>query len=219
PPTTFSPSGWIRHLREGFFISGASGYSLKRPQIVDEDETILSRRNAGFNRRGQRQLAGQRKNQMDKELTAKQSRFVDEYLIDLNATQAAIRAGYSQKTAQEIGSENLSKPIIAAAIQAAMDKRSEAAGITAKYVLETIVDTIERCKQARPVLYKDGSKVYVDTPDGDIVPAYTFEANAVLKGAELLGKHLKLFTDKTEHSGPNGGPVDMNMTITMVKPK
>lgn len=61
-------------------------------------------------------------------LTDKQERFVSEYLIDLNATQAAIRSGYSQKTAQRIGSENLSKPLIADAIaeaKAAAAKRNE----------------------------------------------------------------------------------------------
>ena len=57
-------------------------------------------------------------------LTTKQRCFVDEYLIDLNATQAAIRAGYSEKTAQRIGSENLSKPLVKKAIQAAIEARS-----------------------------------------------------------------------------------------------
>jgi phage terminase small subunit len=46
-----------------------------------------------------------------------------------------------------------------------------------------------------------GKPVYVETPDGQVVPAFTFEPMAVLKGAELLGKHLKMFTDKVEHSG------------------
>ena len=53
---------------------------------------------------------------MNAKLTPKQQRFIDEYLIDLNATQAAIRAGYSPRTARQIGQENLSKPVIAAAV-------------------------------------------------------------------------------------------------------
>lgn len=68
-------------------------------------------------------------------LTAKQARFVKEYLVDLNATQAAIRAGYSEKTAKVIGSENLTKPAIASAVAAAQQKRSEEIGITAHAVL------------------------------------------------------------------------------------
>lgn len=139
-------------------------------------------------------------------LTAKQKRFVEEYLIDLNATAAYKRAGYKGEghAAESSASEILRNPEVEKAIQEAMDKRSEEAGIDAKYVLNTIVETIERCKQAKPVTYKDGSPVLTETPTGEIVPAYAFDSGAVLKGAELLGKHLKLFTDKTEHSGVVG---------------
>lgn len=112
-------------------------------------------------------------------LTAKQQAFVREYLIDLNATQAAIRAGYSAKTAGAIGEENLRKPEITAAVQEAMDARAQRTEITADYVLETIRGTIERCN----------------------AKGEQYDPRSVLKGAELLGKHLKLFTDKVEHSG------------------
>lgn len=136
-------------------------------------------------------------------MTPKQDAFVREYLIDLNATQAAIRAGYSKNTAHATGHENLSKPEIANAIQAAMDSRAERTEITADYVLTTIHETIERCKQAKPVTTRNGEPVLVETPDGNMAQAYVFDSGAVLKGAELLGKHLKLFTDKVDvdHSG------------------
>jgi phage terminase small subunit len=110
------------------------------------------------------------------ELTPKQSMFVKEYLVDLNATQAAIRAGYSAKTAGSVGNENLQKPEIATAIQAAMDKRSQKTEITAEYVLTGIKNVTERCAD-----------------EGD-----NHNPQAALKGYELLGKHLKLFTDKIE---------------------
>jgi len=61
-------------------------------------------------------------------LTAKQKRFIEEYLIDMNATQAAIRAGYSPDSAKEIGCENLTKPNIKAAIDKAMAERSRRTG-------------------------------------------------------------------------------------------
>lgn len=71
-------------------------------------------------------------------LTPKMQRFVEEYLVDLNATQAAIRAGYSEKTARAIGSENLSKPVIQLAIEEAQAKRSERTQITADQVLSEL---------------------------------------------------------------------------------
>lgn len=71
-------------------------------------------------------------------LTDKQQRFVDEYLIDLNATQAAIRAGYSEKTARAVGCENLTKPDIMNAVHNAKAKRSERTQITQDRVLKEI---------------------------------------------------------------------------------
>ncbi len=121
-------------------------------------------------------------------LNPKQQRFVAEYLVDLNATQAAIRAGYSKRTAQRIGSENLSKPLVAAAVAAGQVERAERTEITQDYVLATITETIERCKQAEAVKGRDGKVI-----DGE----FQFNPTAVLKGAELLGRHLAMFTDKT----------------------
>lgn len=119
------------------------------------------------------------------DLTPKQALFVKEYLVDLNATQAAIRAGYSEKTAKEIGCENLTKPNIKRAIDEAMDARAKRIEVDEDYVIETIMDTIQRCM------------------DED-----NYQPNYVLKGAELLGKHLKMFTEKVEHTGKDGGPIE-----------
>ena len=68
-------------------------------------------------------------------MTKKQKRFIEEYLIDLNATQAAIRAGYSPKTAKDIGCENLAKPNISDAIDKAMAERSRRTGINQDRIL------------------------------------------------------------------------------------
>ena len=78
-------------------------------------------------------------------LTPKQQRFVEEYLIDLNATQAAIRAGYSEKTAFSIGVENLKKPLVWDAIQQARGERSEKTGIDAAWVLKQAAEVHRRC--------------------------------------------------------------------------
>lgn len=135
---------------------------------------------------------------MAKKLTAKQKLFIAEYLIDLNATRAAIAAGYSEDTARSIGAENLTKPDISAAIQAKLEKRCAKLEISADYVLSGIKDTIERCRQTVPVVDRKGKAITVEDGDGDTVPAYTFQALPALKGFELLGKHLKLFTEKIE---------------------
>jgi phage terminase small subunit len=112
-------------------------------------------------------------------LSAKQEFFCKEYLVDLNATQAAVRAGYSVKTARVIGGENLLKPAIALFIQQAMAERSESTGITACYVLE-------------------GIKSLTDTLVAGEDPKSAY------KGFELLGKHLALFSDKVDHTSSDG---------------
>ncbi len=107
-------------------------------------------------------------------LTAKQKAFVAEYLIDLCATQAAIRAGYSEKTARSQGQRMLTNVDIARAVATGQARRSERTEVTQDYVLTAIKDTIEQ--------YRGGG-------EGS-------NPNAVLKGAELLGRHLAMFTDK-----------------------
>lgn len=74
----------------------------------------------------------------DGKLTRKQSRFVEEFLVDLNATGAAKRAGYSERTARKIGSENLTKPDIERAIREAMADQSQRTQITADAVIEAL---------------------------------------------------------------------------------
>ena len=129
-------------------------------------------------------------------LTNKQQRFVEEYLIDLNATQAAIRAGYSEKTAKSVGHENLTKPDIAKAIEEAQNKRAERTEITQDYVLTNIQKVIERCMQVQQV-----DNCLTQTEDGELAQAFMFKEQGALKGLELLGKHLGMFKDKVEHSG------------------
>jgi phage terminase small subunit len=122
-------------------------------------------------------------------MTTKQTLFVSEYLANgLNATKAAISAGYSKKTAQQQSTRLLSNVLVSTAIAKKTERRLAKLEVTADYVLKTIVSTIERCGQAEQVMFR-GVPV-----DG----AYTFDATNVLKGAELLGKYLKMFTDRVE---------------------
>jgi len=92
-------------------------------------------------------------------MTPKQQRFVDEYLIDLNATQAAIRAGYSEKTAASVGSENLTKPEIKQAVEAGKAEGAAKLGITREVILRGLL------KEAQ--FYGDGAT------HGARVSAYT----------------------------------------------
>lgn len=140
---------------------------------------------------------------MAEKLTAKQKLFAGEYLKDLNATQSAIRAGYSEDTAYSIGWENLKKPEVAQLIQKKMDRRAAKLDITSEYILAGIKDTVERCRQAVPVVDRKGRPVLIEDEEGDLVPAYTFNAFAALKGFELLGKHKRLFAEKYEFEDLN----------------
>lgn len=143
------------------------------------------------------------------ELTAKQQRFVEEYLVDLNATQAAIRAGYAKTTAEKkapvwVGKSRESSPYPAVwdAVDDALRKRSEKTGITAEYVLKSLQHVAERCMQAEPVRDREGNET------GE----YRFDSSGANKSLELLGRHLKLFTDKVEHTGKDGGPIELTDT-------
>lgn len=131
-------------------------------------------------------------------LTPKQQRFVDEYLTDLNATQAAIRAGYSPATARQIGAENLSKPVIAAAIEARQAERAERAELNEQWVIERLRENVERSMVAVPVMTFDhDKKQMVETGE------YTYQGNVANKALELIGKHRGMFVDRSEtkHSG------------------
>lgn len=141
-------------------------------------------------------------------LTPKQQRFVEEYLVDLNATQAAIRAGYSAKTSGATGHENLNKPEIAAAVAAAKGERAEALQISQQWVLERLVEITERCMQHAPVLDRKGDRVMVETPDGEEAAAYTFDAKGANAALALLAKHTGGFVDRRELAGPGGGPIE-----------
>lgn len=142
-----------------------------------------------------------------KSLNAKQQRFVQEYLVDLNATQAAIRAGYSEKTARSIASELLTKPDIQAAVTDGKQKISQKTGLSVQWVLERLSSVAERCLQCEQVLDRKGDPVYVETPNGEEAVAFTFQAGAANRALELLGKHLGMFVEKVEHTGKDGGPI------------
>ena len=151
-------------------------------------------------------------------LTPKQQAFVNEYLIDLNATQAAIRAGYSEATAQEQSSRLLSNVMVSEAVQAAMDKRAKRTEVTADRVIRELArlafSNVQDFVDADGKLLKPGdisrddaaaiqeiTESVVGSDDQSIVLNRKYKLSDKKASLELLGKHLKLFTDKVEHSG------------------
>ena len=120
-------------------------------------------------------------------LTAKQQRFVDEYLVDLNATQAAIRAEYSAKTAEQQSSRLLSNVKVQRELAKRFAERAERVNITQDYVLSMLVKNVERAMQQEAV-----------TDESGVVINYKYNGAVANKALELLGKHLGMFTDKID---------------------
>lgn len=149
-------------------------------------------------------------------LTDKQKEFVRQYLVDLNATQAAIRAGYSERTASRIGPQLLGKNCVREAIEKAQAKRARRVEVTQDYVLSNLVEVVERTMQRAPVLDRKGEQV----TDEEGRAVWTFDAKGANRALELLGKHLGIFTDKirAEVSGPDGGPMASEIVVRFVEP-
>lgn len=144
-------------------------------------------------------------------LTDRQKEFVRQYLVDLNATKAAIRAGYSERTAYSVGQRLLKNVEIQRAVAAAQAKRARRVEVTQDYVLSNLVEVVERTMQRAPVLDRKGEQV----TDEEGRAVWTFDAKSANRALELLGKHLGIFADKVkaEVSGPDGGPVQSSMTL------
>ena len=155
-----------------------------------------------------------------RQLSEQRQRFVDEYLIDLNGTQAAIRAGYSVKTAQEQASRLLSNVMVQQAIAKRMAERSKRTGINQdRVVLELakiafvkmtdIVDDHGRIKGTatdddlaciESIKYKESDNEFGGSVEREV------KIGSKLKALELLGKHLGMWNDK----------VDLNITTPIV---
>jgi len=120
-------------------------------------------------------------------LNKKQLLFVNEYLVDLNAAHAAVRAGYSVRRAKATGCELLHRPEIAEAISRALAGRSGKPHLSSEDIIRSIVEIRGKA-----------------VTRGSLTQA--------LKANELLGKHLKLFTDRGEHAGPEGAAVELSDT-------
>ena len=135
-----------------------------------------------------------------KTLSPKQKRFVEEYLIDLNATQAAIRAGYSAKTAKQQASRLLTNVDVVAAVALAKKERSEKTKIDAEWVLRQAVELHRRCMQE--IKPARNPKTRKQLYDDDSNALFQFNAAAANRSLEIIGKHVDIqaFKERIEHS-------------------
>lgn len=158
---------------------------------------------------------------MENKMTDKQKRFCDEYLIDLNATQAAIRAGYSKKTARKIGQENLTKLDIKKYIEKRMAEKESELIASQDEVMKYLTAVMRRQKtESVVVTLKEETSKYIPDENGTMrkqtirrevpevvkIPAMLRDSN---KAAELLGKAYGIYTDKVETD------IDMDLNIVI----
>jgi len=179
-----------------------------------------------------------------KKLNTKQQRFVEEYLIDHNATQAAIRAGYSKRTAGSIGEENLKKPEIKAAIDAGLEELRKKAAVTVEQIIAEYkriafadIKNFLEFKTVKAIVGhdKDGSPIFgyqnivevkpSDKVDGRVISEVSISKDGTFKfklhdkkGAlDALGKHLQMFIEKHEHTGADGGPIETSIKFDLTQ--
>ncbi|HBR07686.1 MAG TPA: terminase small subunit [Clostridiales bacterium] len=165
-------------------------------------------------------------------MTTKQKRFCEEYMIDLNATQAAIRAGYSVKSAADMGSENLRKPQIRARIGKAMAVQSKRTGVTTDRVVRELAKVA--FANSHDVIDYDDATVKDDAARDDTAAVASVRVKTIptkdgpgierevkmhdkLKALELLGRRCGMFTDKIEHSGSIAGTKELASILTQLK--
>lgn len=138
-------------------------------------------------------------------LTGKQKRFCIEYLKDLNATKAAERAGYSKDTAFSIGWENLRKPLIKKYI----DNQLDEAMTESKIMLKSRI-----IKELKDIAFSDNGIELLSDKDGNV---YDVRITDKLKGIDMLGKYLAMWTEKIELSGNQEKPVLVSIADIMGK--
>lgn len=147
-------------------------------------------------------------------MTKKQNRFVEEYLIDLNATQAAIRAGYSPDTAEQIGYQLLQKTSVLNEISKAMAERSKRIGVNqdrivlelAKLAFVNMTDIVDKKGEIKDTATADDLSCiesikykHSDTDSGSSVEREV-KIGSKIKALELLGKHLGMWNDKVDEN-------------------
>lgn len=131
------------------------------------------------------------------ELSEKQRLFVSEYIKDRNGKQAAIRAGYSERTAQEQSSRLLSNVKVQEKVEELIEEQEKRTLITADYVLNSLKEVADRCMQKSPVFVKKKNQL-VQKVDEEGNHVWAFDSSGACRALELLGKNKRLFIDKVD---------------------
>lgn len=125
------------------------------------------------------------------ELSGKHERFCQEYIIDYNGTQAAIRAGYSDASAKQTAYKLQKRDDINSRIRELQREQVKRLGLSQDYVVLELLDTYKSCREATPVMEWDyGERCLVETGK------YQFDSKGALKALEMIGKHLGMFDKK-----------------------
>ena len=120
-------------------------------------------------------------------MTTKMENFVNEYFVDFNASQAVLRAGYKTRVPNKFAAKMMQHPLVAAAVAARKEERQEKFELNAEYVITKLVAIADRQEEVNPA--------------------------ATLRALELLGKHLGLYRDRQEISGPDGAAIQMEQQV------
>ena len=173
----------------------------------------------------------------ERPITRRQQRFIEEYMIDLNGTQAAIRVGYKPNTARTVAADLLALPNIKAAVDKAMKDLSLRTGVTAERVVKELalvgfanmadfinvddegiitVKSLDALPEgsSRVIKKVKQKRLRRITPNGKdtiIKENYEFELCEKVKSLELLARHLGILHDKKEHTGKDGGPLTVEL--------
>lgn len=141
---------------------------------------------------------------MTKQINNKHELFCQEYIVDYNATQAAIRAGYSKKTAGAIASNLLRKVNILARVKELQKEQTARLAVTQDWVVQQLVDVVKKSKDPEPVMKWDSEeKKMVESG------VYEYDSRGATRALELLGKHLGMYVDRLEEK------VDMKLEINI----
>ena len=139
-----------------------------------------------------------------RKLSKRQALFVQEFLVDLNAKEAAIRADFAKKGAKQEGYRLLQKPHVQAAITAAMAGRMERTKASQDWIVEHLVENVERAMQLEPVT--DG--------EGESAGEHVYQGSVANKALELLGRHAGMFPNRHELTGKDGEPIKVRPDLS-----